>query len=399
MRVLRKGDSQFLKDFNRSLVINAIHRKGPISRNKLAYSLGLKSSTITQITRYLIQAHLIEETGIGESTGGRRPIFLDLNPNYGASIGVYIESVCAHIGLIDLKGKLLKRVRVSFSRGSESDSESVICAIRKSIDKMVKGVNLLGIGIGISGFTDSRNETLFYSPILGWRNVNLSRPLERAYGVPVFVDNDINTFVLAELWYGAGNHFRNFICVTIGEGIGAGIVIDGRLYEGATGGAGEIGHICIDLNGPKCRCGEKGCLEVFASNSFLLRRAREALLKGQGTFKKATIEALINAANEGDEVAIGIFTEMSKNLGIGLKNVVNLFNPEAIILSGECMKAYPFFSRILKKEIQKHSFPGEAGELQILPSGVGDDGWLIGPATLALNPIFELPIYRGPRRG
>ena len=397
MRVLRKGDSQFLKDFNRSLVINSIHRKGPISRNQLASDLGLESSTITLITRYLMEAHIIEEVGIGDSTGGRRPIFLDLNPNYGASIGVYVESVCAHLGLVDLKGRLLRRERVSFSRGS--GSEDVISAMRKSIDKLAKGVNLLGIGIGISGFTDSQNEMLLYSPILGWRNVNLSRPLEREYGVPVFVDNDINTFVLAELWYGAGNRFRNFICVTIGEGIGAGIVIDGRLYEGATGGAGEVGHMCIDFNGPRCRCGEKGCLEVFASNSFLLKRAQEAILKGQGTFKKVTIEALQDAANNGDEVARGIFTEMSKNLGIGLKNVVNLFNPEAIILSGECVKAYPFFGPILKKEIQKHSFPEEAKELQILPSEVGENGWLLGPATLALNPLFELPIYRGSPRG
>lgn len=397
MRVLRKGDSQFLKDFNRSLVINAIHRKGPISRNQLASDLGLESSTITLITRYLMEAHIIEEVGIGDSTGGRRPIFLDLNPNYGASIGVYVESVCAHLGLVDLKGRLLRRERVSFSRGS--GSEDVISAMRKSIDKLAKGVNLLGIGIGISGFTDSQNEMLFYSPILGWRNVNLSRPLEREYGVPVFVENDINTFVLAELWYGAGNRFRNFICVTIGEGIGAGIVIDGRLYEGATGGAGEVGHMCIDLNGPRCRCGEKGCLEVFASNSFLLKRAQEAFLKGQGTFKKVTIEALQDAANKGDEVAREIFTEMSKNLGIGLKNVVNLFNPEAIILSGECVKAYPFFGPILMKEIQKHSFPEEAKELQILPSEVGENGWLLGPATLALNPLFELPIYRGSPRG
>jgi predicted NBD/HSP70 family sugar kinase len=344
-----------------------------------------------------MEAHIIEEVGIGDSTGGRRPIFLDLNPNYGASIGVYVESVCAHLGLVDLKGRLLRRERVSFSRGS--GSEDVISAMRKSIDKLAKGVNLLGIGIGISGFTDSQNEMLFYSPILGWRNVNLSRPLEREYGVPVFVENDINTFVLAELWYGAGNRFRNFICVTIGEGIGAGIVIDGRLYEGATGGAGEVGHMCIDFNGPRCRCGEKGCLEVFASNSFLLKRAQEAILKGQGTFKKVTIEALQDAANNGDEVARGIFTEMSKNLGIGLKNVVNLFNPEAIILSGECVKAYPFFGPILKKEIQKHSFPEEAKELQILPSEVGENGWLLGPATLALNPLFELPIYRGSPRG
>jgi predicted NBD/HSP70 family sugar kinase len=344
-----------------------------------------------------MEAHIIEEVGIGDSTGGRRPIFLDLNPNYGASIGVYVESVCAHLGLVDLKGQLLRRERVSFSRGS--GSEDVISAMRQSINKLAKGVNLLGIGIGISGFTDSQNEMLFYSPILGWRNVNLSRPLEREYGVPVFVENDINTFVLAELWYGAGNRFRNFICVTIGEGIGAGIVIDGRLYEGATGGAGEVGHMCIDFNGPRCRCGEKGCLEVFASNSFLLKRAQEAILKGQGTFKKVTIEALQDAANNGDEVARGIFTEMSKNLGIGLKNVVNLFNPEAIILSGECVKAYPFFGPILKKEIQKHSFPEEAKELQILPSEVGENGWLLGPATLALNPLFELPIYRGSPRG
>jgi predicted NBD/HSP70 family sugar kinase len=256
---------------------------------------------------------------------------------------------------------------------------------------------LLGIGIGISGFVDRATGTLIYSPILGWEGVEIAKSLEEEYNIPVFVDNDVNALTLAELWYGAGRHFQNFICVTIGEGIGAGIVIEGHLYEGAAGGAGEIGHTCLDPSGPRCRCGEAGCLEVFASDTFLTRRAQEALQMGQGLFQSPAPEELLAAARRGDPIAQGIFAEMGRHLGLGLKNVINLLNPEAVILGGERINAYTFFGPALEEEVHKHAFPQEAKELRILLAELGEAGWIIGSATLALSSIFELPIYKRPR--
>jgi glucokinase-like ROK family protein len=390
MRGIYKGDNQLLKDLNRGLVVNVIRLKGPISRTQIAKEVGLESSTITSITRYLLDIGMIKEVGEDKSKGGRRPILLDLNLEYGATIGVKIESSRVLFGLTSLRGGILSRAEEHFPKGSRSDV--VISAIKQGIDRLAQGINLLGIGIGVSGFVDLERGISTYSPILKWKDAKIAEPLRERYKVPVFVDNDVNTLTLAELWYGAGRRFKNFICVTIGEGIGAGIVIDGRLYEGAIGGAGEIGHTCIQPNGPKCRCGEAGCLEVFASDIFLVRRAEEVLSR-KGSFEAPTPEELLIAAKQGDPTARGIFEEMGRYLGIGLRNAVNLLNPEAIILGGERMDAFEYFSPALEKEVRKHSFPGVSKELEIVPAELGEDGWLIGAATLSMRSLFKLPLY------
>lgn len=394
MRKIAKGDNRLLRNLNRVLILNLVRQHGPISRVKLAQETGLESSTITSIIKDLLEIGIVQEIGRGESRGGRRPILLDLNPLYGVTLGVKVESCRLLLGLLDLKGRLLVKTEEAFPKGS--DPRTVFAALQRGLHRLLPNEeNLLGIGIGVSGFVDQATGTLVYSPILGWKRVQISKILEEELKLPVFVDNDVSALTLAELWYGAGRHFRNFLCVTVGEGIGAGIVIEGRLYEGALGGAGEIGHICIDPDGPRCRCGEIGCLEVFASDAFLERRAQEALRAGQGTFQQPTPEALVEAARRGDTVAQRLFVEMGRYLGLGLKNAVNLLNPEAVILGGERAGAYPFFGPALEEEVRKHAFPEEAKELNILLAELGEAGWLIGAATLALSPIFELPIYKG----
>ncbi len=390
-RYIPKGDNQLLRDHNRTIVLRLIHQRGPISRVQLSEKTGLESSTITSIMQDLLRIGLVKEIGVGKSRGGRRPILLDLNASYGLALGVKVEASRLLLGAMDLKGKILTCAEVPFKRGS--DSPTVLSLLQENLRRWTsQGTRVLGIGVGISGFVDQETGTLLYSPILGWENVELAGPLGEELGLPVFVDNDVNTFTLAELWHGAGRRFRNFLCVTVGEGIGAGIVIEGRLYEGAIGGAGEIGHTCLDPDGPLCRCGERGCLEVFASDAFLLRRAHEA-----GS-PHPEPEELLQAACRGDPLAKSIFIEMGRHLGLGLKNAVNLLNPEAVILGGERLEAYPFFGPALEDQLRHHAFPEEAKELLILPAEVGQAGWIVGAATLALSPIFELPMYRRPIR-
>jgi predicted NBD/HSP70 family sugar kinase len=253
------------------------------------------------------------------------------------------------------------------------------------VEELSQG-RILGVGIGISGFVDAEAGVDLYSPILGWREVPIRAPLEQRLGLPVYVENDVNALTLAERWYGAGRNFRDFICITVGEGIGAGVVIGGELYRGAAGGAGELGHTTINPDGPRCRCGERGCLEVYASDRFLLHQA--SALGYQG------IPELITAAQNGDGTARQVFHDMGRALGIGTKNIVNLLNPEAVVLGGERLDAADLFLPAFEEEVRRHSFPKEAEELAIVRAELGEDGFLVGAATLVVREFFRLPTER-----
>jgi len=387
---IKKGSKSLLKNLNRSIVINMIREKGPISRVAIAKATGLERASITNIVNYLMRKKLIKEVGQDKSSGGRRPTFLDINYNHKTICGIKIEVERILFGLTNLKGRIISRSEEKFPRGSKS--QEILELIINNIDRIIKSTDLLGIGIGVSGFVNLEKGISIYSPILNWKNVDLAKPLKERYRVPIFISNDVNTLTLAEKWYGAGKKYKNFICITVGEGIGSGIVVDGKFYVGAIGGAGEIGHICIDMNGPKCRCGETGCLEALASDYFLIEEAKKAIAQGKGKFKKSTPKELLEAAKFGDVVAKDIFKRMGRNLGIGVKNAVNLLNPEAIIIGGERIDAYNFFSSTFKEAIKRHSFPEEAKKLDIILTELGEDGWIIGAATLVIRDFFKLPL-------
>jgi len=390
MKNITKGSKTLLRDLNRGIVINMVREKGPISRTAISKATGLERASLTNIMNYLLENDLVKEVGEDKSSGGRRPTLVDFNYDYGVACGIKVEVEKVILGLTNLEGKIISKSEEKFPRGSKT--QKILKLIKKSVDKLIQGTNLLGIGIGISGFVNLENDISIYSPILNWKNVNLAKPLEEKYGVPVFISNDVNTLTLTEKWYGAGKNYKDFICITVGEGIGSGIVIDGKLYTGAIGGAGEIGHICISRNGPKCRCGERGCLEVFASDHFLIREAKKAIARGEGTFDEPTPQKLLETAERGDPIAKDIFKKMGKNLGIGVKNAVNFLNPEAIILGGERMDAYRFFSPSFEEAVKRHSFPEEAKKLDIIPAKFGKEGWIIGAAALVIKDFFKLPL-------
>lgn len=383
---IRKGDRRLIQDINRNIVVNTVRESGPISRTAVAKITNLEISTVTNITKYLLEKNLVKEVGEGKSSGGRKPILLEFNYDYGKAIGIKIEVDRILVGLAQLNGKIIKKLEKNFPR--KSKPAKVIELIKEGINEldMNPAENVIGIGLAVSGFPNNVQGVITYSPILNWRNVELAKPLQSHYQVPVFIENDVNAFTLAEKWYGKGQEYDNFVCVSIGEGIGAGIVIEGELYEGAIGGAGELGHTCIQKDGLKCRCGEKGCLEVYASDTFLKR-------EGKNILSDSSPESIIRKAKEGNKKARSMLEEMGHNLGIGLKNAVNLLNPEAIIIGGERAGAFNFIAPALEEEIRGHSFPEEAERLEILPAELGKEGWIIGAATLVTRDFFKLPLY------
>lgn len=381
---LQKGDQDLIHRQNRAIIINLLRLNGPLSRTEIAERAGLAPSCLTRLVRELLLEGIVAEIGKSGSNGGRPATLVALDPNYAHTIGVKVERRRILAASVDMSGTISGRAETRFDH-TPTPGEA-IAAIADLTRRLGVG-RTLGLGVAISGFVDPVTGIDLYSPILGWENTPLRDPLAAQLSLPVWVENDVNALALAERWYGAGRRFQHFVCITVGEGIGAGVVIQGEIYRGAFGGAGELGHITIDPDGPVCRCQERGCLEVYASDRFLLEEARRLGFAG--------IPELASAARSGGNGARDAFARMGKFLGFGAKNLVNLLNPEAVVLGGERMEEADLFLHSLEEEVCRHSFPAEAEKLCIVPAELGADGFLIGPATLVAADFFRLPARGG----
>lgn len=403
---IRHGNKQLIKELNRALVVNTILNFGPISRTKISDITSLGLSTVSNIVADLIKKDFIYETGEEESSGGRRPILLEFNCNDRFVLGIKIGLDGIVIGLTNMKSQILDKV---FTPSPVNQSEATIFkvlikAIQDLISKnKINTDKVIGCGIGVSGFVHQKEGVLVSSKILGWREIRFKELLEEKYNFPVFVDKDVNTLTLAEKRFGVGEKLKNFICITIGKGIGAGIVIDGSIYHGTYGGAGDFGHIIIDKDGPLCYCGKRGCLEVFSSDQFIIDKTKEAVLSSETTLLKGvlkeeygldsiSVDMTLRAAREGDVIAKNIFQEVGRNLGIGVVNLISLFDPELIAVGGEGAKAGELIFHPIR-EVVINNFP-QKKEIEIVPLQLGEDGWLIGAAELVLSEVFKNPIFK-----
>ena len=376
----QKGDQGLVRSQNRALVINLLRSHGPMSRADIAKQTGLAPSALTRLMRILIDEGIVEEVGKANSSGGRPATLVGLNQSHASSVGIKIERRRVLAARVNLGGAITRRAESPID--DPPDPAAALDTVAGLIDDLLEE-RALGIGVCVSGFVEPSTGMNLFSPILKWENVGILEALATRFHVPVRVENDVNALALAECWHGAGASYQNFVCITVGEGIGAGVVIGGDVYHGAHGGAGELGHITIDPNGPVCRCRERGCLEVYASDRFLEEEADRLGFSG--------IDEMIAAARDGSGDAKDAFTQMGRNLGIGAKNLVNLLNPEAIVLGGERMDEDDLFFDAFVEEVRRHSFPAEAAQLEIVPAQLGRDGFLIGAAALATVEFFRLP--------
>lgn len=398
---LRIGNKELIKDINRSLVINEIRLNETISRTDISKNLNLGLSTVTNIIDELEQQNLIYEIGEADSTGGRKPILIKFNNNYGYIIGIKIEENNLLLALTDLKGDISYRVKVSFKKGSSS--EIVLNILIENILDLIKRIpsnkNLLGIGIAVSGLVDQKKGLLIYSGMLNWDNVNIREILKNKFDVPIYVDNDVNVYSMAELWHGKGIQLSNFIVISYGSGIGSGIVINKKLYTGQFGGAGEIGHMVLVAGGRQCECGQRGCLEAYASENFIMDYIKENISFYNESIinlnEDLSIEKIFEFAKKGDMLAINALKLSAKYLGYGILNVINIFNPSTIILAGEGMIAKDIILPIVNEIVQNNFFKMHEKKIKILISELGEDAWVIGASTLVISNLFEMPLYEG----
>lgn len=397
----KTGSLKLVQEINRSVVLNLIKDKGPLSRADISRITKLTRSTISSIVSYLIKKNLVKETGLSSSGVGRKGILLKLNPKAYYVVGVDLGTLNTIAVVVDLEGKIMERVE--HPTNSERSKDKVIERLKAVIHEVITASNIniqkiAGIGLAVPGLVDSKKGIMLITPNFGWRNTPIGEILEKEFHTPIFIDNNNNVMALGEAEFGIAQGVRNFVCINVGMGIGSGIVINGELYRGETESTGEIGHTTVDYNGPKCSCGNYGCLEVMAAAPAIAKRAVKAVKEG----KKTLISELVNsnldeisaaivaeAANKGDKLAQEIIEKTGEYLGTGIANIINLFNPQMVIIGGGVAQAGDLIFNPLKKTMEKRAFPVPAKVAKIVASSLGRDCTVIGAATLVLKKTFK----------
>ncbi len=392
------GNRNFSRALNRSAVLNTVKTHGPIGRAEVARRTGLSAATVTGITAELIADDLVFEKAAGDSRGGRPPILLALNPRGGFVVGLKLTETEAIAALTDLQATVIaKRTDRLAGRSPERAVNTLANAVAELVgEARIRKGKLIGVGVGVAGIVDSEHGLIRQSPYFGWQNLPLRDLLQSRVRVPVFIDNDVNTLTLAEKWFGAGQSVDNFLTVTVGRGVGLGIVVNGQFYRGATGGAGEFGHTVIDPNGPVCDCGKHGCLESFVGDPGLVRMAADAAARGELPGPVADVQSLLALAQAGNPAAQAIFARAGEMLGRGVANLINIFNPQLVLISGEGVRSGDWLFGPMREAIARHVMPGLAGDAEIRTDSWGDDAWARGAASLVLRGLFESPVHQEP---
>lgn len=390
MKKLNKGINQdTIQGFNRSLIISLLRKQGMCSRVQLANTTGLKQATVTNIINDFIQWGFVKEVGFLNGIKGRRSIGIAINTDTFRVIGVRIARKYYSVGLFDLTGKMHKLQRVETNL--EDQPRDIFANIKTMIQEFLKenqSYTILSIGVAIPGpFIQKEGRIGLMTEAEGWKDILIKKELEELYHIPVILEHDANAGVYAQQWHSReASECEVLIYVAVGQGIGAGIMIDGEVMKGSLGTAGEIGHTTINFNGLKCSCGNTGCLEKYCSSIAFTNAVNQA------TKQNLTFEQIKELTKQGDPVCLQKFTESCAYLGIGIVNLINNFNPDMIILGDEMAHIQPdLMYDTICKTVKNRVIPEVWENLKIGFSNIKNDSILHGAAIVAINEVFENP--------
>ena len=390
---------------NRSALLSELYFNGPLSRLELAEITGLSPATASNVTAELFGERLIMEAGQVESDGGRPRVLLRVDPEFGQVVGVVVAETDIRVELFDLAmtelAAVIKPPPASF------DPDAVADVIAAGIKDVLEAAGtdpdrVIGVGIGVPGVVERGITELVYAPTIGWQGVALGRLLrERGIHQPVTVENGAKTLGQAEMWFGAGQGARHAVIVLIGTGVGAAVFIDGAAYQGVSSSAGEWGHTTIRHDGRLCRCGALGCLEAYIGSEGILDRYRRARggRTAAGDDDVSRIESLLAAADR-SKVAADLLDETADLIGIGIANLINLYNPERVLVGGWTgqllgERLLPRIRQAAEKSALAHLF----GQASIELGTFGQDAVALGAATLPVAALLAAAADPRQRRG
>jgi predicted NBD/HSP70 family sugar kinase len=410
---MQTGDQYLMKKINKTIVLEAIIRRSPISRAQISELSGLNKSTVSSLVSELIEERLVEDTGPGASNGGRKPFMLEFHQEAGFAVGVdlgvnYITAV-----LVDLSGAVIQE---SFHPLTGREPERIVPQLRAVIEDLAAAAHaspygVVGVTIGVPGIVDDRGTaqgtaqgtgqsagqgTVLFAPNLGWENINLAEILQPLRGNtgPLAICNEANAGAVGELHYGAARDVRDMIYISVGMGIGAGVILGRELYLGSNGFSGEAGHVSIRQDGGQCTCGNTGCWELYASERALLEQAAKLPgidlehRMGGSEAGELKLPTLVRLAEEGNAEVIGLFGEIAEALAVGVVNMMNLFNPQLIVIGNRFAALERWLGVPLRQAIERRSPPYLRRTLTVAFSQLGTRSAALGAAHLAIAQFF-----------
>jgi predicted NBD/HSP70 family sugar kinase len=395
LRVATRGTA---REINSRIVLNLVRARQPISRADLARLMGVRRSVVTHIVNDLLERGLIFEGATGETERGRKPTFLYIDSRRRAVLAADIRASQTFLMLADLVGKPITGV-ISFptSRDPKQEVAALAARIRQLLAEHPEIDACEGVGVVVPGMVEHTTMRVLHAPTLGWRNVDLRDPLAAATGLPVQIENSGRACALAQVWAHRDEAVGNLVFVSVSDGVGVGVIIDGELVRGHHNIAGEFGHVPLSLDGPRCSCGANGCWEAYISNrATLARYFGRAVSEDQGLqdarVRQFTIEDLIARARAGDAKAVAALEATARYLGLGLASVVNAFDPARVCIGGEITLAWDLLENAVRAALAERALTPAAAETEIRPVAATEYPRLQGAAALVAAPAFAVPV-------
>jgi glucokinase-like ROK family protein len=399
------GNQGALRRRNLSVVLESLYRHAPISRIELARLTGLNKATVTNLINELIKNRYVRETGEGtDKRAGRREVLLGIDPNRGCMISVeigvgFISAICT-----DFTARVIWRQRDKINELSPKTVLTLVIKLVKKAQKIgeMECGPLQGIAVGIPGLIDQKSGTLLFAPNLEWKNVAIVASLLKHFDTPIFLENEANFAALGEKYFGVAREFENVLYISAGVGIGGGVIIDGKVHNGAAGYAGEFGHITMDASGMLCKCGNTGCWETQASQAALVREIERALAKKSrkslmreflaADDNKMSLQNIFEASQRGDVVAIESLKTIGRFLGVGIDSLIKAFNPAVVVFGGRLSLAADIILPEIRAELGKRGMIEEINQVNVVAAEFGSDAAVMGGVAKVFQEALANPL-------
>ena len=386
---------------NQIKILNHIRQEGKITRSELTEVSGFKLLTVTKTVSRFLEDGIIIEAGHESSTGGRKATLLSINPHFRYTLAVDLGSSRTHIGVVGMDGSIVEQKVLTPGSSSivkqNASAEELLPHLRALVKKYGKK-NILGLGIGISGVVHHDEGRIVFCPNLrAWNDIDVNKTLGEALEIPVFVDTAARCMALAEYTLGAGKGIPNQISISIGNSVAAGIIIDGQVYRGADGAAGEIGHTSVRSDGALCTCGNSGCLEMYVTQGIITKTVEKTLATFRGfsplkaMLKDRTMptpDEIRIAAEQGDKVALDVLNCSAVNMATAIGYLANILNPSLIVLGGSTINSFPTLAKDIERIVRHRGFTVTHQNLTIRTAKLADSAGMVGAALQVIDDFF-----------
>lgn len=396
------ADQHTIRDHNLAIVLHHVFREGQSSRARIAAETGLNKTTVSSLVAELIERRLLRDGELQHSgTVGRPAVAVELDGDVYVAIGMEVNVEYIAWAVVDLRSRMRDHEIIAVDNRTRDPREVLtdlagrVIAILPDLDE--HGLVPIAANLALPGLIDAARSSVLVAPNLGWEDVPAGAILQdlfAAHGLPVLVDNEANLAALAEHRIGAGQGLDSFIHVSGEVGVGAGVIVDGRLYRGALGFGGELGHLTLNPDGPLCSCGARGCLETYVGLPAMLRRAGldpDEVLATAATNGVAPADQLLAAAQSGDADILAALDETGHMLGIALASAVNLLSPQAIVLGGIFTNLHPWLAPGIEEELAQRVLAARLRAIRVIPSDLQLAAAVRGAAALALTQVLGNP--------